>query len=338
MSDTSNRFGIVEPSADRSDSADVPRDVRAVVAALEAKAAQYGQGTLGARPTSSPGTPGVQGRFYMQTDVTPHILHYDFGTGWDPVGAMADGSVLTMMLADGAVTTIKLADGSVTAVKISDGTITGTKIADNTITAAKLVDAIVPSRGASAGTEALRALGTGAGTAAAGNDSRFSSNLVPAGVICAWGAAAAPAGWLLCDGSLVSRVTYSALFTAISTVYGAGDGSTTFALPDLRQRFILGKAASGTGNTLGGTGGNIDHVHAGPSHNHSTPNHTHTTGNEDHTFTISLQFGSTPATFSGQPHFHSIGSSGGGTTGNGGTGNTGTANPPFLALPYIIKV
>lgn len=78
----------------------------------------------------------------------------------------------------------------------------------------------------------------------------------------------APAGWLLCDGSAVSRTTYSALFAAIGTTYGTGNGSTTFNLPDLRQRFALGKAASGTGSTLGGTGGAIDHTHSAPAHYH----------------------------------------------------------------------
>ncbi|MBI1996528.1 MAG: hypothetical protein HYS66_08675, partial [Deltaproteobacteria bacterium] len=45
--------------------------------------------------------------------------------------------------------------------------------------------------------------------------------------------------------------------------------STTFTLPDLRQRFVLGVAASGTGSTLGGVGGGIDHTHTGPSHTHT---------------------------------------------------------------------
>ena len=48
------------------------------------------------------------------------------------------------------------------------------------------------------------------------------------------GRSTAPTGYLLCDGSAISRVTYADLFTAISTTYGVGDGSTTFNLPDLR--------------------------------------------------------------------------------------------------------
>jgi microcystin-dependent protein len=89
-------------------------------------------------------------------------------------------------------------------------------------------------------------------------------NLVPLGGILPFAGATAPTGWLLCDGTAVSRVTYKDLFAVVGVTYGVGDGSTTFALPDLRQRFPLGKAASGTGATLGEHGGSIDHTHAVP--------------------------------------------------------------------------
>lgn len=75
------------------------------------------------------------------------------------------------------------------------------------------------------------------------------------------GRATAAAGRLKCDGSAVSRSTYADLFAEIGTEYGAGDGTTTFNLPDYRGAFPLGVAASGTGSTLGDTGGSIDHVH-----------------------------------------------------------------------------
>ena len=69
--------------------------------------------------------------------------------------------------------------------------------------------------------------------------------IVPSGSIIAFGGAAAPdAGWLLCDGSNVSRTTYARLFAAISTAYGTGDGGTTFGLPDLRDRVLLGKGSN----------------------------------------------------------------------------------------------
>lgn len=49
---------------------------------------------------------------------------------------------------------------------------------------------------------------------------------------------AAPNGWIKANGALISRTTYAALFAVIGTTYGAGDGSTTFAVPDLRGEFI----------------------------------------------------------------------------------------------------
>lgn len=52
--------------------------------------------------------------------------------------------------------------------------------------------------------------------------------------------ATAPAGWLKANGALISRTAYAALFAQLGTTYGAGDGSTTFALPDLRGEFLRG--------------------------------------------------------------------------------------------------
>jgi microcystin-dependent protein len=100
----------------------------------------------------------------------------------------------------------------------------------------------------------------------------YSDRHTPAGVVAPYAGSSAPTGWILCYGQAVSRVTYAALFTAISTTYGSGDGSTTFNVPDLRGRTVAGKdnmggsaasrlTNSGTGNpgingsTLGAAGG-----------------------------------------------------------------------------------
>jgi hypothetical protein len=107
----SARFKVNYPQADRSDSADVPRDFIAQVGGLEQAVLWGGQGTLAARPTSTAGTPGIQGRVYLATDQTPHILYYDYGTGWDAIGALTAGSVGTTQLADAGVTEPKLAPG-----------------------------------------------------------------------------------------------------------------------------------------------------------------------------------------------------------------------------------
>lgn len=95
---------------------------------------------------------------------------------------------------------------------------------------------------------------------------------LPAGSIIQWSSNTAPANWLICDGSAVSRTVYSSLFAVIGTTYGTGDGSTTFNLPDLRGRVPVGKNA-GTFSSLAGTGGEEAHtltVNEMPSHNHGS--------------------------------------------------------------------
>lgn len=69
---------------------------------------------------------------------------------------------------------------------------------------------------------------------------------MPAGSVIAFAGNNTPTGYLLCDGSAVSRTTYAELFNAIGTLFGAGDGSTTFNLPNLTDRFIQGSETSGT--------------------------------------------------------------------------------------------
>ena len=67
------------------------------------------------------------------------------------------------------------------------------------------------------------------------------------------GSATARTGWLLCDATAYSRTTYADLFAAIGTTYGAGDGSTTFNVPDMRGRVPVG-VGTGTGGGASGTG------------------------------------------------------------------------------------
>lgn len=72
----------------------------------------------------------------------------------------------------------------------------------------------------------------------------------PVGSVIAFAGNTAPDGWLVCDGSAVSRTTYAALFAVISTIYGVGDGSTTFNLPNLSDCFVQG-GTSGTTHSAG---------------------------------------------------------------------------------------
>lgn len=99
--------------------------------------------------------------------------------------------------------------------------------------------------------------------------------VVPPGTIVAFGGSTAPPGWLLCDGSSVSRATYANLFSTVGTSFGTGDGTTTFNLPDLRRRVIVGSGGTGTpvlGNRVGNAGGGETHlltIPEMPSHDHN---------------------------------------------------------------------
>lgn len=107
--------------------------------------------------------------------------------------------------------------------------------------------------------------------------------LVPVATVLPYAGSAAPTGYLLCDGSAVSRTTYSGLFAAIGITAGQGDGSTTFNVPDYRGRFLRGvtgassrdpDAASRTAMGTGGnTGNNVSSVQLGAleSHQHEAP-------------------------------------------------------------------
>lgn len=77
---------------------------------------------------------------------------------------------------------------------------------------------------------------------------------VPVGMIMSWTKASTPTGFLVCDGSAISRTTYAALFDAIGTTHGVGDGSTTFNLPDLQGKLPVGDDG-GVSYTVAGTGG-----------------------------------------------------------------------------------
>lgn len=96
---------------------------------------------------------------------------------------------------------------------------------------------------------------------------------IPSGTVAMTARTTAPAGWLLCQGQAVSRTDYPALFAALGTTYGAGDGSTTFNLPDMRGRVPVGVDGTQTEfATSGKTGGEKTHVLSVdemPSHSHA---------------------------------------------------------------------
>jgi microcystin-dependent protein len=96
---------------------------------------------------------------------------------------------------------------------------------------------------------------------------------VPTGTILSFASSVAPSGYLLCDGAAVSRTTYAALYSLVGNLYGSGDGSTTFNVPDLRGRVAMG-AGQGAGlenRVLANTHGTETHtlsIAEMPSHTH----------------------------------------------------------------------
>jgi microcystin-dependent protein len=178
-------------------------------------------------------------------------------------------------------------------------------------------------------------------------------NAAPPGIIAPYAGSTAPTGWLLCFGQNVSRTTFAALFAALGTTYGAGDGSTTFGLPDLRGRAIAGKddmggtaasrltsGASGiAGATLGASGGAETHTLTKaqmPLHGHPFRASYTSTSNAGSSTTGGLM--TNTASANTQPAFTGAPSNNQGQQ-IGGEGG-GQAHPnvqPTLILNFIIK-
>lgn len=160
-------------------------------------------------------------------------------------------------------------------------------------------------------------VGTGSGTSAWDTTPTF-DGVSPTGAVVMWSGSSAPSGWLECDGSAVSRTTYSALFAVIGTRYGSGDGSSTFNLPNPVDRVAMGIALSTapTATTLS-VSSSLDSLSLG----NQSANHSHTitsnSGNQsaNHSHTITSNAGNNSAN-----HSHS------GTTANGGNHNHNLSN------------
>jgi microcystin-dependent protein len=152
---------------------------------------------------------------------------------------------------------------------------------------------VLVSPGGGQGPQGITAVSTDSGNLAVlGSDNLVyvSKNITPTGSLLDFAGSTAPTGWLLCDGSAVSRTTYSALFGVISTTYGTGDGSTTFNLPDARGRTAIGtgQGAGLANRVLAATGGEEAHVLsvgelAAHAHTASQATTTATQGTHTHT-------------------------------------------------------
>jgi microcystin-dependent protein len=201
--------------------------------------------------------------------------------------------------------------------------------------------------------------------------------IIPTGIIEMFAGSVAPIGWLICDGSIVSRVAFSDLFKVIGTTYGVGNSNSTFTLPDMRGRLPIGvgSGSSLTTRTLAATFGAETATLAEtnlPSHTHATTvgtesvthTHTGTSGGESanhvhnfsHTAGTSGSYGlmdSGTASSSGQPstggiqqnhtHATTTGTESANHTHSVTNSNTGSGTafgimPPSIVVNFIIKI
>ena len=162
--------------------------------------------------------------------------------------------------------------------------------------AGDLVEFVTYQSGGVAGVKSITA-GSGITVSQAQGNVTISATTVdttnPTGAVIMFGATTAPAGYLLCDGSAVSRVTYGNLFAVIGSNFGNGDGSSTFNLPDYTNAFALGAGVFG----LGATGGTADAVVVAHTHTASTgisdPGHSHGITDPGHAHETFAYVGST---------------------------------------------
>lgn len=193
-----------------------------------------------------------------------------------------------------------------------------------------------------------------------------SNSNAPIGAIYPYGGSSTPSGYLMCDGSAVSRTDYSALFAVIGTSFGAGDGSTTFNIPDLREATTKGVGLSGKSSNHYDSDGVAlgefiedrikSHTHS-MNHTHtfsgttggmnSNASHTHTTDGFESINVAKSGFGyagfvngtgtqTTNATNTDHTHNYSGTTSGASTSTTGSTGSA-TTEVKAVGVNYIIK-
>jgi microcystin-dependent protein len=136
-----------------------------------------------------------------------------------------------------------------------------------------------------------------------------------------------PSGWQQCDGSAISRTTFSALFTAIGTTWGVGDGSTTFNVPDLRGRTAVG-AGTGSGLTARTLGQQAigEEAHALSVAELAVHNHVINISDPGHSHVVTVNIGTSTGPGSGYPQGNDNVGTNNHTTTADGTGITATSN------------
>jgi len=162
---------------------------------------------------------------------------------------------------------------------------------------------------------------------------------IPTATIVPWSSASVPTGFLECDGAAVSRSTYSALFAIVGTTYGAGDGASTFNVPNLTDKIAMGKSNNKALASTGGaetvqTSGNV----GGSTGNHTLstpeiPGHSHpggaTSGYPAYGNSPSARPANTGSAGGGGSHSHNMSAN--------FTGDSTSVLQPYLTIIYIIK-
>lgn len=280
-----------------------------------------------------------------------------------------DGSVLEPALSNGCVTSPKIAGASITSDKIHESAIISDKYADSSIDGStKIIDESIPFDKMISGVEGnfgryfnaqddnqLEGSKIHDGSV---NGSKLTNDTITEpkyltgsvsrraladinkpgiGIINAFAGTVAPSGYLFCNGQAVNRVTYALLFSAIGVLWGAGDGNTTFNVPDFRGRTIfgidpanLGAQASTNGritNTpndpyqIGGNGGEELHTLTVPE----IPEHSHSV--QSIILEVTSPAGPPNARYIAGPNVQ---------TGNTGGGLPHNNMPPYALSPYVI--
>ena len=157
------------------------------------------------------------------------------------------------------------------------------------------------------------------------NASIAASPFTVSGAILMWPTASAPSGYLLCDGTAVSRTTYATLFALFGTTFGSGDGSTTFNLPNYTNRMPYG-------TTIGATGGSADAVVVSHTHTITDPGHIHTQGAVR---ADSMNVGTGP--FDRMTSSSTASAVTGISINTAGVSGTNANLPPYLGINFIIK-
>jgi microcystin-dependent protein len=324
---STTRFGIATP-ADTDLVTNGASAIRTVANGFDAATAGYSSGTFAARPAAA-----KPGRFYLATDDLrsgPHgTVYFDDGTEWVLTSSQYSAGTLASRPAAGIAGRLYLA--------INDTTSGGGGTLYFDTSSAWVIVQIGPATAVASSVDSIFKPG----------DLKMTAK------------AAADSGWLLCDGSAVSRSTYAALLAAIGTAFGSGNGTTTFNVPDLRGRVPVGPDGTAgrlsANDALGQTGGAETHAHTAGSL--AGASHSHTIGADgDHTHGMGTATRGTPNGYSSNSanesvaftnHVHGIDSAGshshGGATGASGavtvsgTTASGSGMQPYQVVNYVIK-